>query len=232
MPGQYPVKRCSSGSRSRARKALATDAQMQYSAAANTILRNEEFTGPVLKHLLTKIVETSYRYNMPGIGQQGLQTLAAYEADHSESWLPRIEAMVALADWEMFYSKDFGRKMRESAIASYQRAYELSKEHGLPTDKIEALFSPEVPIELPSFLPDSIVAPGSAESATYLDVSFVITDEGEAEDIEILRASPGVERADERSLVQLLKRSRFRPRVVDGRVADSGPLVARHYPGN
>jgi hypothetical protein len=64
----------------------------------------------------------------------------------------------------------------------------------------------------------------------YIDVSFVVTEDGKSKHIEVLNTStPDVPRDAKKDLVRVIKFSRFRPRVTDGRFMDSAPIVVRYY---
>ncbi|HJR69304.1 MAG TPA: hypothetical protein VKA43_04635, partial [Gammaproteobacteria bacterium] len=51
---------------------------------------------------------------------------------------------------------------------------------------------------------------------------------GRARDIEI-RGATNVTAAEQDDLVRLLKNSRFRPRLTEGELADTSPVVVRYY---
>jgi hypothetical protein len=79
---------------------------------------------------------------------------------------------------------------------------------------------------LPTYAPNPLA---STESSRFIEVAFAITKNGTAEQIEILAGSEDATRAEERDLIQALKYGSFRPRVVDGELADSAPVVLRYY---
>ena len=85
---------------------------------------------------------------------------------------------------------------------------------------------------LPTFEPNPFASAATSKSSRYIDVAFDVTKHGRAEQIEILDTSKAATRAEERDLIRLIENASFRPRVVDGAVADSAPVVVRyHLPG-
>ena len=66
-------------------------------------------------------------------------------------------------------------------------------------------------------------------SIGYVDLGFEVDRYGRSSRARILAATDNSTRAVEKRLVQLVERSRFRPRIVDGQVADSGPIVVRYF---
>jgi len=229
--GGPPELRCASGSRSSVRRLLAKEAQSLYAESINIIIENQDYSSGTLRELLMELVQSSYRFGNQDLGRRSLQFLLAYEAMNSESWLPRIEALVGIADWDLLYSHYLGTNTGDAALAGYEQAYELLEEHGIARDSIERLFSPEIPVVLPAFVPNPLVSTPGAGSG-HIDVSFVVTRDGKSRRIEILDTSPGVTRNARKDLVETIRHSRFRPRVEDGRFSDSAPMIVRYYPAN
>jgi hypothetical protein len=90
------------------------------------------------------------------------------------------------------------------------------------------MFSPELPVTLPTYEPNPFTAAAAATSSRYIDVSFDITKHGRGERIEILDTSQGATRAEQRDLIRSIERTTFRPRLVDGKIADSAPVAVRY----
>jgi hypothetical protein len=222
-------KNCGSGSRSAARRSIVASAQGFYLQAVNFLLRNEEHASNELPELLMKVVHTSYRFPNPTLGAQVLRTLLSYETTHSGEWLPQIEAHVQIADWDLLFASVLGTKFEASARASYEQAYDLLLEHQIAQEVIDEIFAPEMPIVLPSFAANPLVSDETPQSTGYIEVAFVITEDGKSKQIEVLDTSADVPRAAERDLVRTIKFSRFRPRMTDGRFAESAPIVVRYY---
>jgi hypothetical protein len=91
---------------------------------------------------------------------------------------------------------------------------------------IASVFAPEVPIVLPAFRPNPLQ---TAIGNRYIDVTFEITKFGEPRRIEIVGATPTVPDTAKDELVDVIKTSRFRPRVTDGELGRASPVAARYY---
>jgi hypothetical protein len=151
------------------------------------------------------------------LGRQSLQRLLAYEVAKSAPLREQVEAFIRIADWEG----------REQALERYERALKMLQDAGAET-LIDELFAPKIPIVLPTFLPNPLVAHETQASGKYIDVGFEISRYGEARRVQILKAM-SVTDADKATLVQLIQRSRFRPRVTGGEFARTSPVVVRYY---
>jgi hypothetical protein len=143
--------------------------------------------------------------------------LLAYELAASAPLQDQVEAFVRLADWER----------GEQALEKYERAVKILQEAGAPT-LIDELFSPTTPVVLPTFEPNPLASDGTRASTAYIDVAFEISG-GEARRVRILDATTNATDADKKRLVELIERSRFRPRLTDGRFTRASPVVLRYY---
>jgi hypothetical protein len=116
-------------------------------------------------------------------------------------------------------------------LALYERAYgELQQGDDADVSSVQ-IFAPEVPVTLPTYARNAFAVAAAAETPRYIDVSFAITKLGRGEQVEILGSSRGATRTEERDLVQLIHTTSFRPRVVDGKIADAAPVVLRYHLG-
>ena len=106
--------------------------------------------------------------------------------------------------------------------------YELLAEQGAH-ESIDRIFSPEIPVLLPAFAQNPLVPAREQRGDGYIDVSFEIDKYGKSHHIRILGTTTDSTRAVEKRFVQFISGSRFRPRVVDGRFADSAPVVVRYF---
>jgi hypothetical protein len=160
----------------------------------------------------------------------GLVRLIAYEIRSSAPAADRATAIAELADWQLLITPADRRRFGngESALRLYERAYrELRQGADVPASAAQVL-SPELPVALPTFAPNPFAAVTATAASRYIDVSFAVTKYGQADRIEILATSKGATRAEERDLIRLLERTTFRPRFVDGKLADSAPVVVRY----
>ncbi len=153
----------------------------------------------------------------------------AYEIRSGAPAAARANALVELADWHLL-STSLERRHLEAgtdrALEIYERAIrELQADaNGRATE----VFSPEVPVTLPTYRPNRFSSPANEESSRYLDVSFAVTQYGRAERIELLATSRGATRAEERDVIRRIEGTSFRPRVVDGKIAAAAPVVVRY----
>jgi hypothetical protein len=156
-------------------------------------------------------------------GRQSLRRLYAYgAAASSDSLLQQADAAVQLADWDLLYSHN------GQAVESYAATYDMLAGAEVPPSWIDELFAPPTPVVLPAFQPNPL-APDDERAATgHIDVAFEITKYGRGRAIVFL----GDENASDvakRRLESLIRYHRFRPRVLDGKVADAAPVSVRYY---
>jgi hypothetical protein len=171
-------------------------------------------------------------------GGVSLVRLIAYDIRSGAPAAARANAFADFADWHLFSTRT-KREVNEMAIAVYERAY---REVRQDDEARESMFSPEVPIafvqppprqagvplEGYTRAPNLFASATAPESSRFIDVSFEITKFGWGERIEILETSQGATRDEERDLVHLIEVTRFRPRFVDGKLADSAAVVVRY----
>jgi tetratricopeptide (TPR) repeat protein len=154
--------------------------------------------------------------------------LLAYEVQIGAPAATRANALAELADLHVMAVPLARRRFIEADLvhALYQRAYADLQQSG-DVEAATQLFAPDLPITLPTYEPNPFVSVAT-ESRRYLDVSFAVTRFGTAERVEFLDTSRGATRTEQRELVRLIASSSFRPRFVDGEIADSAPVVARY----
>ena len=160
---------------------------------------------------------------IPNIGWASLFRLIAYEFRSGAPAAARATAIAELADWHLWA----GRQFEERALEIYERAYR-ELEHA---DAVRAagadIFSPSVPVTVPTQVRNPF-ASDAAKPSHYIDVAFTITKYGRGKRIEILDTTPSATRAEERDLIRLIEGTTFRPRIVDGELAASAPVVVRY----
>jgi hypothetical protein len=155
------------------------------------------------------------------IGRLSLSRLYAYEAATSSSLTRQIDALVRIADWELLYGEN------AKALDGYELIYSMLDEVG-DRALIERIFAPEIPVVLPSFLPNPLAPEAAQASDSYIDIAFEITRYGVSRAIRILDTSNATNGAGA-EVVRLVRRSRFRPRGTDGQLARRAPVVVRYY---
>jgi hypothetical protein len=160
-------------------------------------------------------------------GWVSLIRLIAYEIRSGAPAAARANAVAELADWQLATAPPDRRRFGGGDTAL--RMYELAYREVAPDDTARAsIFSPEVPVTLPSYEPNPFIAAATANSPRYIDVSFDVTQYGDAERIEILDTSTSATRAEQRDLIRFIENTTFRPRFVDGKLADAAPVVVRY----
>ena len=219
---------CSAGSSLHVKLALLQEAQTMYSAAAAIGLRQQGFPATELRSLLADIILISYRMGNYGTGLHTYGVLLDYETDAGSSPLTHAESLVQSADWNILYSPDLGTTLIDDALSDYRQAWESLRQHNVPQESIDAIFNPQIPVALPSFITSPLES-SEAGSTGYIDVAFNITSRGRSDDIEIVGASENVRRADMRDLEQLIGRTLFRPIMADGEMVDLAPVSLRYY---
>jgi hypothetical protein len=158
------------------------------------------------------------------LGRQSLHRLLAYEIATSAPLHDQVEAFVRIADWHI--AQPYGDN--EPALEQYERAYEILKDAGAETS-IDELFSPKTPVVLPTFGPNPLDSDVTQASTGYIDVAFEISRYGEGRRARILDTATNATDADKKRLVELIQKSRFRPRITDGEFARASPVVLRYY---
>jgi hypothetical protein len=157
------------------------------------------------------------------LGRESYRRLIAYaehSPDDSEAWGKQLQAYLELADWDLLYARN------GAALDEYALVYENLKTNGVAEAVIAGVFAPQVPIVLPTFRPNPLQ---TAIGNRYIDVTFEITKFGEPRRIEIVGATPTVPDAAKDELVDVIKTSRFRPRMTDGELGRASPVTVRYY---
>jgi hypothetical protein len=74
-----------------------------------------------------------------------------------------------------------------------------------------------------------LAAADASNAVGYIDVAFEITSHGRGEQIRIIDATADVPRSARKQLIRVIETSSFRPRVSNGEIADTSPVVVRYY---
>lgn len=237
--GRYPTRparqrrTCKAGQSSVVIGSLLSEAQSYYTRAIDSLLRNERYSSDELRDLTLAVLRNSYRYRAYrrmsyADGKHALGRLLTPESTDSVSLESKVDRLVQMADWDTVFS-DRHRIEPDAVLEIYRLAYALLDQGGAEQASIDRIFSPATPVVLPAFLPNPLATEQTAESAGYIDVAFNITKHGRSEHIEILDATTGSSRSDERDVVRLIKHSTFRPRATNGEFADMAHVALRYY---
>ena len=222
---------CFAGSRRVAIQAILSEAQRYYSDAIRVMQRNELYSSDELRDLERELIRTSYVHGRnPAVGKESLRRLLAYDVVNAAPRQAQVEALVQMADWDLLFAN--GRTENNAVLATYEAAYRELEEAGISQASIEETFSPKTPVILPAFLPNPLASEETPRSKGYIDVAFEISKYGKSDGIEIIGSTNNVPDAAKKNLARVIARSTFRPRLTDGRVAESSPIVVRYYLNN
>ena len=158
----------------------------------------------------------------------GLIRLIQYEIRSAAPATARANAIAELADWYVLFVPADRRRFHvpQVVFALYERAYGELQQSG-DIQASTQMFAPELPVTLPTYEPNPF-ASAATESARHVDVSFDVTKYGLAERIEILDTSTGATREEKQDLIRLIESTSFRPRMVNGAVADAARVSLRY----
>jgi len=119
-------------------------------------------------------------------------------------------ALTHLGDWFLLFNK------RNSARETYEKAYQLLKEDGMPQEEIDKLFGQ--PRTLPAIrLPNPRRDDLMPEDPPYVLASFDVSPSGKARNIEIIESSPEDNVSYKRRAKRSIANTKFRPRYEDGK---------------
>jgi hypothetical protein len=223
--GPIPQRECMSGSAGAVRAGFALEAEGYYAHAIN-ILRNESYSSGELPRLVKDVVAISYEYGDPSIGRKSLDYLLEYQQTNSAPWRDRIDTLMQIADWDLLHARSLDGK--DAALAEYAQAYDLLQRAGVGQESIREMFAPATPVPLPVSGANPLVGEEQGDDSGHVDAAFDIDKYGKSGRVRILEATPALTRAAEKHVEYVILQSRFRPRVVDGRIADRERVVVRY----
>ena len=240
-------------------------AQNQYQGAIMNMVRNRDYFNPRLLELELKLLGTLYlganrqglvddpdfhlnrRYVRTGshvgrTGQEGnvyefhsgrraWSRMEIYQRANPESGpLDIADTLLGQADWHILFDR------RAQAQQLYRQVYDYLLAEQVPAERIDAIFDPVVPVQLPSFapLPYSRARHGISPSEVidydgWIDVRFRLSRWGRARSIDILDTSSPDSKRMVRQLRRLLTAAPFRPRIVDGVFVHNEEVAVRYY---
>jgi hypothetical protein len=223
---------CRSGNRDDAVLAILTDARTYYARAIDVLVSHELYASDALRELEMGLLRSSYLYRNPRHnaavhGAVVLDRLIDYEVASAAPPARLAEALVRRADWQLLFAR--GLAEQKLALETYADALRVIRQSEHSDASEEEFFAPSLPVVLPDFLPNPLAPQSSPAAAPHIDIAFDITASGRSQRVTILGTSGDVKRVDERRLMHLLRRVRFRPLMADGRLADSAPVELRYY---
>jgi hypothetical protein len=175
----------------------------------------------------------SARHVVANVGSWvSLVRLIAYEIRNDAPAADRASAFVELADWHLLSTPADRRQFENStnrALEVYERAYREIQPAADAQAWATQIFSPDVPVTLPTSVPNPFASATTDSSSRFIDVRFDVTKYGRGERIEILDTSKGATHGEERDLIRLIESTSFRPRFAGNALADSAPVALRYH---
>ena len=235
------VDSCTAGSSHVVVTAILGQARSYYAAAIGTLRSNERYSSPELRELEMKVIQNSYsasRYAdvAPGAtrfaylgGQRSYNRLISYDNVNSAAWDARVATLIGLADWDLVFLSAKGTLVLDGVLDMYKQSSVLLANKGVTADSIEALFSPKIPIAIPTFLPNPLASEQTSATTGYIDVAFDITKYGRSRHVKVIGKTKSATRDAQDALVNSIYASRFRPRLSDGQFGDPARVVVRYY---
>jgi hypothetical protein len=227
--------RCTAGDRLVAQLALLIEARSYQMRALDALLQNGEYASEAFREQFTQMLDTSYRvmrrarsYVDAPLADMMVRLLS-YEPNDAAERVRRAHILVQLADMNVMRARQLDRYVGFDAVQQqYEQAYAALQQEGIAGAELQAIFAPPMPVTLPSFASNPL-ATDEAGIAGFIDVSFEITRQGKTRRVAVGQASANVERAQRRALERTISLATFRPRLVDGQLADNAPVALRYY---
>lgn len=214
---------CVSGSKTTAVRAMLADARHQYMNAIDVLVRNEEFANDELVALELEVVRASYREGNYLAGRSSLRRIGAYAALAGQPAARLADIATQIADWDLLFAEP------AQAVKEYEQVIlDLGAQRN-GTESIATWFAPDVPVALPTFLPNPLESRPTSATQGYVDIAFEISRFGRSRRIRVLDTSTHPSPAAHDALRRLVAESRFRPQLRDGELADRRVTV-RYYP--
>jgi tetratricopeptide (TPR) repeat protein len=202
---------------------LTMQAVGNYVGAIRVLVDHELFDSDELRDLELDLVRISYDAGAYTYGRNSLRRVISYDTASSKPWLARVKGVVHIADWDLLYSHN------GMALNLYKDVHAELEEKGIAAETIAELFDPEIPVSLPTFVPNPLMSPKTADSTGFIDVSFEITKYGRSQAVRVLDTTTNASRGARRDLEVLVRGTRFRPQLTDGAFVRTDPVVVRYY---
>lgn len=232
--------RCHAGSRSAAVESLWRETLSYYWRAISTAPPNDDFSSDARRVFLTRLLRTSYVHELFLDTRSLFGVLLAHDPDSPGTTESRARSRLLLADFsaltlhrreETMTRRELRSvpQLRAAVLERYEHAHRALRSSGVEQASIDEMFSPELPVVLPTFLPNPLASKETPDSTGHIDVAFEISPHGKSERIVILDTTTNASRRDEKDLVARIESLPFRPRATDGQLGASSPVVIRYY---
>ena len=222
----FDKRNCQAGSRGYAARRMVLEAQGHYANAIAVLRSHDEHANDELHVLEDKLYRNSYLYGLYGgyqVGRRSLVRVISDDASNAEPVMQCIEGLLELADWDLVFAQ------KPLALDLYAETYAFLQRQNFSQAVIDEIFSPELPIVLPTFLPNRLALERAEGATGYVDVAFEITRFGTTRRIRVEDTSGNVSNAAQGQVTRWIVENHFRPQVIDGQFADASRVVVRHY---
>ena len=220
-----------SGSSRTVKVRLLHEARSYYLHTIAMVLHSEGLSAEELPELFLALVRALYAFPSHSLteseGRAILVDVHSLAVRNAQPLAVQMDALLQIADWDLVFAR--GRDANEAAFQAYEALYDRMKREGLEASAIDAMFSPSVPVAVPAFLPNPFSSTDAARSSAYIDVAFDITKHGDGRSVEILDTTTSTTEDARLRVREIIKWSRFRPRVADGSFEDPSRVVVRYY---
>jgi hypothetical protein len=222
---------CRSGTSWSVKQALYEETRRYYLDTIDMILPSRGASAEEIPEIYLSAVRAMYAarndFGTEDLGKGTLRDIHSRLVKYSKPLPDQMNALVNIADWDLLFAG--GRQKNEAAFQAYEALYERFQQESLGQSFIDEVFSPSVPVVLPAFAPSRLVSSETPDSSGHIDVAFEITKFGQGRSIEILDTTANVTDDARIRLRDILKRSRFRPRMANGAFEDPSRVVVRYY---
>jgi len=228
---------CNHGSRAIVVTSLLLEARAYDAQAIEVLLQSGGYTGDDLPAILTDLLRKSdeLQRGLPqyrdGFVDEFFDRVLGYESRNEAYARRRAELLVQVADFKLLRAHQTGRSAAlPRVIEQYQQAFAQMGREGVEPAAIERIFAPRVPVALPTFRVEPLIAADEAGgSGRHVDIGFAVDANGRSERVRVFGATPGVTRAETRELARAIEQGSFRPRFVAGQAAALSTVVVRYY---
>lgn len=220
---------CTAGSRSTVIMTLLREIRGYQSRAVEALIENGHYTGDELERIAEEVVRTNDEYDDPFAGIV-FGPILRYAPESSAEVRRYARMLIHRADIRVLRANRRVSRPHEydEVLELYETAHELLEREGADAATLDGIFSPTVPVVLPSTESNPLISSADPASGNYIELAFDVTKYGEGEDVERLDAS-GTARDVEKDLVRTIRRGAFRPRLVEGEAVDADRVVLRHH---
>lgn len=222
---------CTAGSRRTVIMTLIRELRGYQAMAVEALVENGRYAGDELERIAEEVVRTNHEYGAPFAGIV-FRPILRYVPEDSAETRQYAQMLIHRADISVLRAHRVGRAHDyDEVLELYEAAHGLLEREGVDAATLDEIFSPAVPVVLPSIESNPLIS--SADSASgasgdYIEVAFDVTKYGEAGNVERIDTS-GTARGADKDLVRTIKRGAFRPRLVGGEIVDADRVVLRHY---